>query len=168
MNLAQQVSARYPIEGICETKPVLRHGEAPKILRAGSEKERLDMIREQVRAWRAEGYHSIALIEKTAEQAKKLFKQIGAELDAHLLSETDAEYRGGVMILPASIAKGMEFDCVGVCDASAENFPDEAFLCASGTRVIPRPCCPEATEKGRCDWQRPLLMLIRSDPRCRG
>ena len=24
------------------------------------------------------------------------------------------------MILPASIAKGMEFDCVGICDASAE------------------------------------------------
>ena len=139
MDLAQQVSARYPIEGICETKPVLRHGEAPKILRAGSEKERLDMIREQVRAWRAEGYHSIALIEKTAEQAKKLFKQIGAELDAHLLSETDAEYRGGVMILPASIAKGMEFDCVGVCDASAENFPDEAFLCRILYVMMTRP-----------------------------
>ena len=47
-------------------------------------------------------------------QAKKLYKQVGQELDAHLLSETDAEYRGGVLILPASIAKGMEFDAVAV------------------------------------------------------
>lgn len=139
MDLAQKVAARYPIAGVCGTKPVLRHGEAPRILRAGNEKERLAMIRDQVRTWLADGWHSIALIEKTAEQAKKLFKQIGPELDAHLLSETDSEYRGGVMILPASIAKGMEFDCVGVCDASADNFPDDEFLCRILYVMMTRP-----------------------------
>lgn len=139
MNLAQKVAARYPIEGICGTKPVLRHGEEPRIVRAENEKERLALIREQVQSWREEGYHSIALIEKTAEQAKKLFRGIGLELDAHLLSETDAEYRGGVMILPASITKGMEFDCVGICDASAENFPDDEFLCRVLYVMMTRP-----------------------------
>ena len=139
MNLARTVADRYPIEGICETRPVLRHGETPKILRADSEKDRLALIREQVRAWQQEGYYSIALIEKTAEQAKKLLRQIGPELNAHLLSETDAEYRGGVMILPASIAKGMEFDCVGICDASAENFPEDEFLCRVLYVMMTRP-----------------------------
>ena len=139
MNLAQSVSGRYPIPGICETKPVLRHGEKPKIIQADSDKERLSRIREQVQAWRQEGYHSIALIEKTAEQAKKLYKQIGQELDAHLLSETDSEYRGGVLILPASIVKGMEFDCVGICDASAENFPEDEFLCRILYVMMTRP-----------------------------
>ena len=139
MNRAQAVSGRYPIPGICETKPVLRHGEAPRIVRAGSEKERLALIREQVLAWRQEGFHSIALIEKTAEQAKKLYKQLGQELDAHLLSESDAEYRGGVLILPASIANGMEFDCVGICDASAENFPEDEFLCRVLYVMMTRP-----------------------------
>ena len=139
MDLAQKVAGRYPIEGICETKPVLRHGEPPRIIPAKKEKERLSLITAQVRSWREEGYHSIALIEKTAEQAKKLFRQIGAELGAHLLSETDSEYRGGVMILPASIAKGMEFDCVGVCDASAENFPDDVFLCRILYVMMTRP-----------------------------
>ena len=139
MNRAQAVSGRYPIPGICETKPVLRHGEEPRIIPAGSEKERLALIREQVLAWRQEGFHSIALIEKTAEQARKLYKQLGQELDAHLLSETDAEYRGGVLILPASIAKGMEFDCVGICDASAENFPEDEFLCRVLYVMMTRP-----------------------------
>ena len=92
-----------------------------------------------MQAWRREGYHSIALIEKTAEQAKKLYKQIGQELDAHLLSETDSEYRGGVLILPASIVKGMEFDCVGICDASAENFPEDEFLCRILYVMMTRP-----------------------------
>ncbi len=139
MNMAQTVAARYPIEGIRETKPVLRHGERPRICPAETEKKRLALIREQVRLWREEGYYSIALIEKTAEQARKLFRQIGAELDAHLLSETDSEYRGGVMILPASIAKGMEFDCVGICDASAENFPEDEFLCRILYVMMTRP-----------------------------
>ena len=139
MDLAQAVAARYPIGGIRGTKPVLRHGEDPRIIRAENEKDRLALIREQVRAWRKEGWHSIALIEKTAEQARKLFKQIGPELEAHLLSDTDPEYRGGVMILPASIAKGMEFDCVGICDASAENFPDDEFLCRILYVMMTRP-----------------------------
>lgn len=129
MNLARKVAGKYPIGGICETRPVLRHGEKPRIQRAENEKERLKLIREQVKAWQQEGWHSLALIEKTEGQARKLFRQIGAELNARLLSETDSEYRGGVMILPASIVKGMEFDCVGICDASADNFPDDEFLC---------------------------------------
>ena len=99
----------------------------------------MDMIRKQALAWQREGYHSIALIEKTAEQARKLYRQIGAELNAQLLSETDSEYRGGIMILPASIVKGMEFDCVGICNASAENFPDGEFLCRILYVMMTRP-----------------------------
>ena len=128
MNLAQGVAGRYPIEGVRETKPVLRHGEAPQIIHAENEKQRLSLIRDQVRSWQQEGYHSIALIEKTAEQARALFRRIGPDLEARYLSETDSDYRGGVMILSAGIAKGMEFDCVGICDASSDNFPDDEFL----------------------------------------
>ena len=162
MELSQAVAARYPIPGVCETKPVLRHGEAPRIVRAENEKERLALITDQVLAWQREGYHSIALIEKTAEQARKLFRAIGKELDARLLSETDADYSGGVLILPAGIAKGMEFDCVGICDASADNFPDEEFLCrilyVMMTRPLhrlclwhrgePSPLLPDSARKG--------------------
>ena len=129
MDLARAVAARYPIAGIAETRPVLRHGEPPRIVRAENGKERLELIRSQVREWLKEGFHSIALIEKTAAQAEKLHRRIGKDLGARLLSETDPDYRGGVMILPAGIAKGMEFDCVGICDASAENFPEDGFLC---------------------------------------
>ncbi len=139
MDLASAVSGKYPIPGIRETKPVLRHGELPRILRASGEKERLALIRNQVQAWRQEGFHSVALIEKTAEQARKLFRTVGRELDARLLSESDSDYRGGVMILPAGIVKGMEFDCVAVCDASAENFPEDEFLCRVLYVMMTRP-----------------------------
>ena len=139
MDLARKVADRYPIAGVCETKPVLRHGEKPRLIPGKNEKERLALIVNQVRAWLDEGYHSIALIEKTAEQARKLFRQIRSELNAHLLSETDSDYRGGVMILPAGMVKGMEFDCVGICNASAENFPDDEFICRILYVMMTRP-----------------------------
>ena len=43
------------------------------------------------------------------------------------------------MILPASIVKGMEFDCVGICDASADNYPDDEFLCRVLYVITTRP-----------------------------
>ena len=128
METAQGVARKYPVQGVGETRPVLRHGQAPEIMPARSERERLELICEQVRKWQAEGFHSIALIEKTAEQAKKLQCALGSETGARLLTEGESEYRGGVMILPAGTVKGMEFDCVGICDASAEQFPEDEFL----------------------------------------
>ena len=139
MNLAQAVAARYPVPGVNGTKPVLRHGEPPRIIRADNEQDRLTLICSQVRAWQQEGFHSIALIEKTTEKARKLFRAVGEKLNAHLLSETDSDYRGGVMILPAGIAKGMEFDCVGICDASADSFPADEFLCRILYVMMTRP-----------------------------
>ena len=128
MELAQSVARKYPVRGIGETRPVLRHGQAPKVVRVSGEKERQALICAQVKAWKNDGFHSIALIEKTAEQAKELHRAIGKETGARLLAEGDPEYRGGVMILPAGTVKGMEFDCVGICDASADQYPAGEFL----------------------------------------
>ena len=156
MNLAQSVARKYPIPGIGETRPVLRHGQAPEIIPVAGEKERIDRIRAQVLAWRKEGFHSIALIEKTAEQAKKLHRALRAETGAVLLNESDQEYRGGVMILQAGMAKGMEFDCVGICDASAENFPDDEFLCRILYVMMTRPL------HRLCIWHRgPVTPLLQ-------
>ena len=109
------------------------------MIRTEKEQDRLDGICAQVRKWQSEGWHSIALIEKTEEQAKKLYRKIGRQLDARLISDSDSEYRGGVMILPAGIVKGMEFDCVGICDVSGENFPEEEFLCRILYVMMTRP-----------------------------
>ena len=139
MSLAQTVAAKYPVPGVKDTRPVLRHGEAPTIIPVANGKDRLRMIRDQVLAWQREGFHSIVLIEKTEEKARKLFRSVGEELNARLLSETDSDYRGGVMIVPAGIVKGMEFDCVGICDASAETFPADEFLCRVLYVMVTRP-----------------------------
>ena len=139
MEMAQAADRRYPVAGVRETRPVLRHGKTPDIIRTANDRERLQKIREHVRRWKDEGYHSIALIEKTAERAKRLWQSIKNEAGASLLTENDTEYHGGVLVLPASMVKGMEFDCVGICDASAELFPEDEFLCRILYVMMTRP-----------------------------
>ena len=43
------------------------------------------------------------------------------------------------MILPASMVKGLEFDCVAVCNAGAEEFPDDPFQCRVLYVLVTRP-----------------------------
>ncbi len=139
MELARSVARRYPVAGVQESRPVLRHGQAPEIIPAGSEKELQAKLTEQIRAWQREGFHSIALIEKTAERAKALHRRMGKEWGARLLTEDDAEYQGGVLILSAGLVKGMEFDCVALCNVSEDLFPEDEFLCRVLYVMMTRP-----------------------------
>ena len=156
MELARSAAGNFPVAGVGETRPVLRHGEAPEIVSVDSEKDRIRRIRDQVRRWQEEGYHSIALIEKTEEQARRLQRALGEDLGARLLTEGEPEYRGGVLVLPAGTVKGMEFDCVGICDASAEQFPREEFLCRVLYVMLTRPL------HRLCIWHRGELTPLLS------
>ncbi|MDO5436086.1 MAG: AAA family ATPase [Clostridia bacterium] len=127
MELAGKTAAKYPITGVSEGEPVLRHGEEPRIITVKTENERIGEIVQQVNGYLQDGYHSIALIEKTRKQADALYRKLKDRLPVRLMKEDDSEYQGGVLILPASMVKGMEFDCVVLCDASAANFPDDEF-----------------------------------------
>lgn len=129
MTEASRVAAKHPVPGQQPARPVLRHGEAPRITRCATDKERYAALRAQVAAWQQEGYRSIALVEKTRAGAEHLYRLLKNDLPVRLMREDDADYTGGLMILPASMVKGLEFDCVAVCNASAEEFPSEPFLC---------------------------------------
>ncbi len=65
---------------------------------------------------------------KTEAEAKRLHKALPASLHARLLREDDPDYAGGVLVLPAAMVKGLEFDCAALCNVSAELFPDDVFL----------------------------------------
>ncbi len=127
MELAAGVAAKYPISGVSAGSPVLRHGELPELLTVSTEKARTDEIAARANKWLEEGYHSIALIEKTRKQAETLYNKLKGLMNVRLMKEGDADYQGGILILPASLVKGMEFDCVLLCDACEENFPDDEF-----------------------------------------
>ncbi len=139
MHLASRVAQRHPVPGQQLARPVLRHGEKPMISSFSTDKERYAELRRQVHAWLNEGYHTIALIEKTRAGAEHLYKLLKNDLPVHLMKEDDSDYHGGVLILPAAMVKGLEFDCVAVCNASSSEFADEPFPCRMLYVMLTRP-----------------------------
>ncbi len=139
MQLASRVAARHPVPGQQTAQPVLRHGEKPQISVFATDKERYAALRQQARAWLDEGYRTIALIEKTHADAQRLYKLLRDDLPVQLMKEDDENYQGGLLILPAAMVKGLEFDCVAVCNASQTQFADDPFLCRMLYVMLTRP-----------------------------
>ena len=139
MTLASRVAARHPVEGQLTARPVLRHGEAPRAYACRSEQDRIRRMAQLASAWQEEGYHTVAVIEKTKAQAEATWRALKKHLPARLLAEGDAAYAGGLLVLPAALAKGLEFDCVIVAQCGAEAFPDDPFLCRVLYVLLTRP-----------------------------
>lgn len=139
MTLASRVAARHPVAGQLTARPVLRHGEAPRAYACSGERDRISQIAALAQQWQQEGYHTIAVIEKTKSRAESTWRALKKQLPARLLAEGDTAYTGGLLVLPAALAKGLEFDCVMVADCGADVYPDEPFLCRVLYVLLTRP-----------------------------
>lgn len=124
MLFASKVAMRNPVPGQLPPKPVLRHGMEPSLHGFQNNKQRNQFIVDTVYAMRAEGYQTIAIIDKSAANCAKLSKALPAALQARLVRVGDTDYAGGVQILPATLTKGLEFDCVILADVGDSVFTD--------------------------------------------
>lgn len=120
------------------SQPILRHGREPDVY----EEERaawLSRVRGALQGAIDRNYGNIALIVKTPKEALELKKGLGRE-DATVLLDSADEYAGGIVILPAYLSKGIEFDAVVVTDASAgiygDNVSDRKLLYVACTRAL--------------------------------
>ncbi len=129
MMVASRIASRHPVPNQPKAQPVLRHGELPSAIACKTEKERVRAIADIAEAWVKEGYHSIAIIEKTEDRCHALYRALPKELNARHIKAGDSHFEGGVLVMPAAIVKGLEFDCVLVADAGAQVYPDEPFYC---------------------------------------
>jgi DNA helicase-2/ATP-dependent DNA helicase PcrA len=121
--------------------PIERHGEPPRVLGFSGKAGELDHIRELVRAFPATGFHSTAILCKTQKQADSVYQHIGAEDGVRLLDAESREFGGGVLIAPAYLAKGLEFDQVIVpfCTDREYRSPiDRHMLYVAVTRAMHR------------------------------
>ncbi len=92
-------------------EPVVRHGEEPIFHEMATfDATQIAEIYEQIRD---RGHHSIALICKTTDEAKKATKQLQkANVMVQTLSETSEIDQEALLIVPSHLAKGLEFDAV--------------------------------------------------------
>lgn len=95
-------------------KPIIRHGELPRILRENSPKKLIDFISHEIQTLQKREVKSIAIICKNIEECQKVYQSMPKklQLQTKLITEDITEYSSGLMIIPSYMAKGLEFDCV--------------------------------------------------------
>lgn len=124
MNVANEVLQQMD-EDLPLVEPVVRHGEEPAFHPMDKwEPKQLAKLYEEIRG---NGHRSIALICKTAEDAKKAAKVLSKE-DLHIqtLDESSAIDPDALLIVPSYLSKGLEFDAV-IIAAIDEAFYDTAL-----------------------------------------
>ncbi|NEW06990.1 UvrD-helicase domain-containing protein [Paenibacillus sp. SYP-B3998] len=101
-------------------EPFSRSGEPPRLARAADEAELIRLVAAAVRKRRDGGASSVAILCKTERETKRAHAQLQALLPGlQRITKNTQHYEAGVMIMPAYLAKGLEFDAVVLYDASS-------------------------------------------------
>ncbi|WP_052353729.1 ATP-binding domain-containing protein [Neobacillus jeddahensis] len=74
------------------------------------------------------GYQTIAVIGRNAEESKKVFDDSKNKVTLHLIEKGTISYEKGNLVIPSYLAKGIEFDAVIVYDCSQYKSEEERKL----------------------------------------
>lgn len=106
--------------------PFNREGEKPEVHVVPDRAMLQVSLQETIGRLRAEGFESIAVICKTAEESLEAYERLGEKLPVKLIKKTTLSFEKGVHIIPAYLAKGVEFDAVLIYDGSDRKYTREA------------------------------------------
>lgn len=107
-------------------EPVIRHGNVPVVKYSANLTQTSEWIANNIVDCLKDGYQTIAVLCKTVEECTRLGKLIKKHVkDIKVITGKEKEYPGGVVMLPAFLAKGLEFDAVIIADASTDSYPDD-------------------------------------------
>jgi DNA helicase-2/ATP-dependent DNA helicase PcrA len=119
MEFANQIIDQSNTPGLVLAKPVVRHGALPTVGTFTDAKKLYSKIVEHVEKARNAGMRSIAVIAKTLEECNKIKKQLQPCVNhVQLLQGEEDIDPEGIVIVPAHISKGLEFDVVFVANVA--------------------------------------------------
>lgn len=124
MDEANFVLEQLPLEHIIKAKPVVRHGKKPDITEFKMESEVIDKILNQVETWHEEKFTTMAIITKSSQEAHHVYKLLekqSPKSNMALIDEKTAHFDHRILVIPAHLAKGLEFDAV-IVTAINESF----------------------------------------------
>ncbi|MEK4064539.1 MULTISPECIES: RNA polymerase recycling motor HelD [unclassified Paenibacillus] len=106
--------------------PFNRSGETPQLTVVESEPQLLASVEQDILNLHAEGYHYVAVICKTAEESARVHAGLQNRLPVRHVTKETPNFQKGTLVLPAYLAKGVEFDAVIIYDGSAERYGRES------------------------------------------
>lgn len=117
---------RQMIPGGEQIVPFNREGEIPEIFISGQRDILHQAISDDLDNLMAQRYETVAIICKTAEESRKAYEALKDRHEMKLIKKTTLSFEKGIHVIPAYLAKGVEFDAVLIYDASAEMYSREA------------------------------------------
>ena len=78
-----------------------------------------------VKQLKENGHETIAIICKTMEESLKAYEKLNKTLNIRLMDKNSNTYEKGIVLLPAYLAKGIEFDAVIIYNASKQQYGRE-------------------------------------------
>ncbi|BCG59013.1 DNA helicase [Paenibacillus sp. URB8-2] len=106
--------------------PFNRRGEEPVIREVSGSEELLSKVEEDILNLHARGYHYVAVICKTAGESSGVYAGLKDKLAVQLVTKETPNFQKGTLVLPAYLAKGVEFDAVIIYDGSAKSYGRES------------------------------------------
>ncbi len=127
MNFANEIIKKLRKDNITLAEPVLRSGDKPFIIEKNNENEIISDISLKIKDLKEEGHKSIAIICKTTDESLYVYEALKSILkdEINLITDKDTSYTGGIVVLPAYLSKGLEFDAVMVFNCSNENYIED-------------------------------------------
>lgn len=104
-----------------------RMGEAPTLKQVDDTDELHAAITNKVKDLQAEGHKTIAIICKSQEEATDAYESLKHIEGLKRLQADSPEYERGIVVIPAYLAKGIEFDAVIVYNASKSVYGEESL-----------------------------------------
>ncbi len=104
---------------------VERRGECPKLTGFISEEDINKRIVEKVKVYKDEGHNSIGIITKNVDEAQRVYNYLKDRINVKIIVSEDDEYVNDIIVIPAYLAKGLEFDVVMIYNASDLRYKDE-------------------------------------------
>ncbi|MFS0575089.1 RNA polymerase recycling motor HelD [Sporosarcina sp. 179-K 3D1 HS] len=104
-----------------------RGGEKPQLTQLSNQAELHRSITSKVADLQKRQYRTIAIICKSAAESAAAYDSLRGIEDIKLVKSGSVEYEQGVVVIPAYLAKGIEFDAVIIYNASAEVYGDDSL-----------------------------------------
>lgn len=102
-----------------------RSGDAVRVVASDTREACLAEIVQEVKTCRDKGLETVCLICRTEKSCLKLLSELQSRMEIRLIRDNGAESLQGTILLPAYLAKGLEFDAVLICDADRKSYSDE-------------------------------------------
>lgn len=124
-------------------EPFNRNGKKPSLTFVNDEESLKSHILDEVKQQIESDYETIAIICKTAKQSAEVYELLKEHHSARLIEKGTISFETGVLVIPAYLAKGIEFDSVILYDASKEVYGKEGerrLLYTACTRAMHELC----------------------------